>query len=72
VQQHIYVQGSNKMGPDPEKSVVSLNFRVWDRKNRCEIPNLYVVDSSVFPASVGANPMQSIYSMAKLFVDQVI
>jgi hypothetical protein len=67
-----HMQGSNKMGPNPETSVVSLNFRVWDRKNRREIPNLYVVDSSVFPASVGANPMQSIYSMAKLFVDQVI
>jgi choline dehydrogenase-like flavoprotein len=34
--------------------------RVWGKSN------LYVIDSSVFPTSVGANPMQSIYTMAKV------
>ncbi len=30
---------------------------------------LYVVDGSIFPTSVGANPMQSIYTVAKIFAD---
>jgi choline dehydrogenase-like flavoprotein len=37
-----------------------------------EIPNLYVMDSSIFPTSVGANPMQSIYTFAKIFSDRLI
>jgi choline dehydrogenase-like flavoprotein len=30
-----------------------------------------VVDGSVFPTSIGANPMQSIYSFAKIFADRM-
>lgn len=67
-----HMQGSNKLGNDPERSVVSPNFRVWNRPLKKEIPNLYVVDSSVFPTSVGANPMQSIYTVAKLFMDHIL
>jgi choline dehydrogenase-like flavoprotein len=33
---------------------------------------LYVVDGSVFPTSIGANPMQSIYTFAKLFADMQV
>ena len=32
--------------------------------------SLYVVDVSVFPTSIGANPMQSIYTFAKIFADR--
>lgn len=67
-----HMQGSNKLGKIPSTSVVSLNFRVWDFGGKKEIPNLYVCDSSVFPTSVGANPMQATYTFAKLFVDQHI
>lgn len=64
-----HMQGSNKAGPNASSSVVSPRFHVWDRIANREIDNLYVCDSSVFPTSVGANPMQSIYLFAKLFVD---
>ncbi len=67
-----HMQGSNKLGKTPEQSVVSLNFKVWNFKEKKEISNLYVCDSSIFPTSVGANSMQSIYSIAKIFVDQHI
>jgi len=30
-----------------------------------------VVDVSVFPTSIGANPMQSIYTFAKIFADRM-
>jgi choline dehydrogenase-like flavoprotein len=45
---------------------------VWNVLTRQEIPNLYVMDSSMFPTSVGANPMQSIYAFAKIFSDRLI
>ena len=67
-----HMQSSNKMGDSPENAVVSKNFKVWDQSTGREIDNLYVCDSSIFPTSVGANPMQSIYTFAKLFVDKHI
>ena len=67
-----HLQSSNKMGSSSDNSVVSKNFRVWDQNTKQEIPNLYIVDGSVFPTSCGANPMQTIYTTAKLFVDGVL
>ena len=37
-----------------------------------EVPNVYVMDSSIFPTSVGANPMQSLYSIAKIFSERLL
>jgi choline dehydrogenase-like flavoprotein len=58
-----HMQATNKMGATAQTSVVAQDFHVWGTKN------LYVVDGSVFPTSVGANPMQSIYTIAKIFAD---
>lgn len=60
-----HMQATDKMGADPENSVVGRDFHVWGTEG------LYVVDGSVFPTSVGANPMQSIYTFAKILADQV-
>ena len=60
-----HLQASDKMGSSPENSVVSREFRVWGTEG------LYVVDGSVFPTSIGANPMQSIYTFAKIFADRM-
>ena len=57
------MMGANKIGTHPWNSVVSEQHEVWG------VSNLYVVDASVFPESVGANPMQTIYTMARLFVE---
>lgn len=65
-----HLQATNKMGP-AGKGVVSLNHRLWTTQGT-EVPNLYVMDSSIFPTSVGANPMQSIYSIAKIFSERLI
>ena len=43
-----HMQATDKMGSDPAKSVVSRDFRVWGKEN------LYVVDGSIFPTSIGA------------------
>src|SRR5579871_39491 len=60
-----HLQASNKMGSNAPNSVVSREFRVWGTEG------LYVVDGSVFPTSIGANPMQSIYTFAKIFADRM-
>ena len=60
-----HMQATNKMGASPANSVVSRRFQVWGTRN------LYVVDASVFPTSIGANPMQSLYTFAKIFADSM-
>ena len=67
-----HIQAANKIGPSPDIAVVSTRQRVWNVVTRGEIPNLYVMDSSIFPTSVGANPMQSIYTFAKIFADRFV
>jgi choline dehydrogenase-like flavoprotein len=54
-----HLQGSAKMGRSPADSVVDPDGKVWGTTN------LYVMDSSIFPTTVGANPMQMIYTIAK-------
>ena len=60
-----HLQATNKMGTSARDSVVSRDFRVWGTEG------LYVVDGSIFPTSIGANPMQSIYTFAKIFTDRM-
>ncbi len=67
-----HLQATNKIGNSASSSVVSTNQRVWNAVNSQEIPNLYVADSSIFPTSVGANPMQSIYTFSKIFSERLI
>lgn len=59
-----HMQATDKMGASPSDSVVGRDFHVWGTHN------LYVVDGSIFPTSVGANPMQTIYTFAKIFADR--
>jgi choline dehydrogenase-like flavoprotein len=67
-----HLQATNKIGPKPDMSVVSTRQRVWNVLTGEEVPNLYVMDSSIFPTSVGANPMQSIYTFARIFSERFI
>jgi choline dehydrogenase-like flavoprotein len=67
-----HLQATNKMGPSPDVAVVSTRQRVWNVLTGDEVPNLYVMDSSIFPTSVGANPMQSIYTFARIFSDRLL
>ena len=50
--------GGCRMGKDPARSVVDPTLR------HHALENLYVVDGSVFPTSLGVNPMESIYGLA--------
>ena len=50
--------GGCRMGADPARSVVNPQLKHHD------FDNLFVVDGSVFPTSLGVNPMESIYGLA--------
>jgi choline dehydrogenase-like flavoprotein len=52
--------GGCAMGPDAATSVVDPEFR------HHEVRNLFVVDGSVLPTSLGVNPSETIYALARL------
>lgn len=52
-----HVMGGCKMGKNPEHAVVDLNGKFH------HLENLFILDGSIFPTSVGANPQLSIYAM---------
>ena len=60
-----HVMGGCAMGRDPETSVVDTSLR------HHRVPNLFVVDGSVLPTSLGVNPSQTIYGIASWAADAV-
>lgn len=57
--------GGCTMGSDPRRSVVD------SRGRHHEIENLWIVDGSIFPTSLGVNPQLSIYACARLFASSI-
>lgn len=57
--------GGCAMGGDPRHSVVDAKLRYHD------LPNLYVVDGSIFPTALGVNPSETIYALAHRAADTV-
>ena len=53
-----HVMGGCPLGADPRHSVVDAAGR------HHQLANLYVVDGSLFPTSIGANPQLSVYAIA--------
>jgi choline dehydrogenase-like flavoprotein len=53
-----HVMGGCPIGPDPRRSAVDPSGRYH------HLDNLYVLDGSLFPTSIGANPQLSIYAVA--------
>jgi choline dehydrogenase-like flavoprotein len=51
--------GGCPMGKDPAKSVVDAKLRYHDRDN------LFVVDGSVLPTSLGVNPQETIFGISR-------
>ena len=57
--------GGCRMGTDPRTSVVDANCRTHD------VPNLYVVDGSVFPSASEKNPTLTIMALAARAADHI-
>ena len=55
-----HLQGSARMGGDPESSACDPGGQTWD------VRDLYVCDGSAFPSAVGANPHFSIQAAAHM------
>jgi choline dehydrogenase-like flavoprotein len=53
-----HVMGGCPIGADPARSVVDVDGR------HHHLQNLHVIDGSLFPTSIGANPQLSIYAFA--------
>ena len=53
------------MGTDPRTSVVNADCRTHD------VPNLYVVDGSVFPSASEKNPTLTIMALAARVADHI-
>lgn len=60
-----HVMGGCAMGGTAESSVVDSELRMWD------FDNLFVVDGSVLPTSLGVNPSETIYALAHRARDRV-
>jgi choline dehydrogenase-like flavoprotein len=58
--------GGCRMGDDPRDAVV----RSEDLRHHT-LKNLHIVDGSVFPTSLGVNPQESIYGLARLMATRI-
>ncbi|MEM7410497.1 MAG: GMC family oxidoreductase [Myxococcota bacterium] len=60
-----HLMGTTRMGEDPERSVVNA----WGRSH--DVPNLFVIDGSVFVTSGGVNPTNTIQAFSLYVADQI-
>ncbi len=60
-----HVQGTCRMGSDPERSVVDADGQSWD------VPRLYVGDGSVVPRTLSVNPSLTIMALADRLADHL-
>jgi choline dehydrogenase-like flavoprotein len=58
-----HVMGGCPLGPDPARAAVDPTGRYH------HLENLYVMDGSLFPTSIGANPQLSIYGLVARLAD---
>jgi hypothetical protein len=61
-----HVQGSCRMGNRPEKSVVNQNCRLHD------VNGLYVMDGSIIPSVIDANPSLTIMALSRRLADHLV
>jgi choline dehydrogenase-like flavoprotein len=60
-----HLNGTARMGDNPDSSVVDADCRSWD------IPNLWICDGSVFPTVGGVNPSLTIQAIACRTADRI-
>jgi choline dehydrogenase-like flavoprotein len=60
-----HLNGTARMGDNPNSSVVDADCRSWD------IPNLWICDGSVFPTVGGVNPSLTIQAIACRTADRI-
>jgi choline dehydrogenase-like flavoprotein len=61
----VHPLGTARMGTDPKTSVVGPDHQAHD------VPDLYVVDGSAVPSSLGVNPQVTIMALATRAADML-
>ncbi|GIV32925.1 MAG: oxidoreductase [Chitinophagales bacterium] len=62
----LHLMGGCAIGTDAQKSVVNPEFKVHG------YPNLYIADSSIYPAAPGINPSLTIMALSEKLSEQLI
>jgi choline dehydrogenase-like flavoprotein len=60
-----HLMGGCAMGRDPDRSVVDSGLRMHG------MDNVWVVDGSIFPTSLGVNPQETIFAIAHRAAEQI-
>ena len=60
-----HLMGGCPMGRDPERSVVDSHLKMHG------MDNIWVVDGSIFPTSLGVNPQETILGIAHWAADRI-
>ncbi len=58
--------GTCRMGSDPRRAVVDAEGRAFD------VPNLYIIDNSVFPSALSVNPALTLMALSLRIADRFI
>ncbi len=58
--------GTCRMGRDPSRAVVNADGRAF------EIPNLYIIDNSIFPSALSVNPALTLMALSLRIADRFI
>jgi choline dehydrogenase-like flavoprotein len=62
----VHIMSSCPIGPDPSRSVVNPDGKLWD------IDNILVTDASILPSSIGKNPQGTIMAFAHEIINRQI
>jgi choline dehydrogenase-like flavoprotein len=60
-----HLMGTARMGTDPERSVVNE----WGRSH--DVPNLFIIDGSIFVTAGAVNPTNTIQALALYIADTI-
>ncbi len=58
--------GTCRMGNDPDSAVVDADGRAFD------VPNLYIMDNSIFPSALSVNPALTIMALSLRAADRFL
>jgi choline dehydrogenase-like flavoprotein len=62
----VHLMGTARMGGDPARHVCDPHGRVYDAEG------LWVADASLFPSSIGVNPMETIMALATRNAERIL
>ncbi len=65
-ERNAHIIGTCRMGPDPNRAVVNTEGRVF------EVPNLYIMDNSIFPSALSVNPALTLMALSLRTADHFI